>query len=79
MANFRYLPNTEQDRQEMLETIGVKDIMDIFSDIPEEVRRKEKMNLPEALSEMELVKELGKMAGKNTTSSQMPYFIGAGT
>lgn len=79
MANFRYLPNTEQDRQEMLEIIGVKDIMDIFSDIPEEVRRKEKMNLPEALSEMELVKELGNMAGKNTTSSQMPYFIGAGT
>ena len=34
MANFRYLPNTDQDRQAMLDKIGVKDIMDIFSDIP---------------------------------------------
>ena len=77
MANFRYLPNTEQDRKAMLETIGVKDIMDIFSDLPENVRRTG-MNLPAPLSEVELVKEMGAMAAKNTTSSQMPYFLGAG-
>lgn len=77
MANFRYLPNTEQDRKAMLETIGVKDIMDIFSDVPKDVLR-DKMNLPAPLSEVELVKEMGAMAAKNTTSSQMPYFLGAG-
>ncbi|MGX7109235.1 aminomethyl-transferring glycine dehydrogenase subunit GcvPA [Facklamia miroungae] len=79
MANFRYLPNTEQDRQAMLETIGVKDIMDIFSDLPENVRREGKMNLPEPLSEMEIVKEMTKMAALNTSSSQKPFFLGAGT
>ena len=78
MANFRYLPNTDQDRQAMLDKIGVKDIMDIFSDIPKNVLREGKMNLPEPLSEMEIVKELGKMAAKNTTASQVPYFLGAG-
>ena len=77
MANFRYLPNTEQDRKAMLETIGVKDIMDIFADIPENVRR-DGMNLPAPLSEMELVKEMSAMAAKNMTSSQAPYFLGAG-
>ena len=76
MANFRYLPNTDQDRQAMLDKIGVKDIMDIFSDIPKNVLREGKMNLPEPLSEMEIVKELGKMAAKNTTASQVPYFLG---
>ena len=79
MANFRYLPNTDQDRQEMLEKIGVKDIMDIFSDVPENVRREGTMNLPEALSEYELLKETSLMAAKNTTASQKPYFLGAGT
>lgn len=79
MANFRYLPNTDQDRQEMLEKIGVKEIMDIFQDIPEEGRRTEAMDLPEPLSEYELLKEIGSMAAENTTATQMPFFIGAGT
>ncbi|MGF3072561.1 aminomethyl-transferring glycine dehydrogenase subunit GcvPA [Facklamia sp. P12945] len=79
MAKFRYLPNTDQDRQAMLETIGVKDIMDIFSDLPENVRRTGKMNLPEPLSELEIVKELTRMSALNTSSSQMPFFLGAGT
>lgn len=77
MKNYRYLPNTEQDRKEMLEVIGAKDVMDLFSDIPENVRNKEKMNLPKELSEYELLKHARTLAAKNTTASEMPYFIGA--
>lgn len=79
MANFRYLPNTDQDRQAMLEAIGVNDIMDIFSDIPENIRRKDTMNLLEPLSEMEIVREMSQMAAMNTSSSQKPFFLGGGT
>lgn len=78
MANYRYLPNTEKDRQEMLETIGVKDVMDLFSDVPKEVLRNEKMDLPDALSEYELKKYFADLAAQNTSASQKPYFLGAG-
>ena len=62
MKKFRYLPNTEQDRQDMLEVIGAKDIMDLFSDIPENVRLDEPMDLPASLSEYELLKHARELA-----------------
>lgn len=78
MKKFRYLPNTEQDRQDMLEIIGAKDIMDLFSDIPENVRLDEPMDLHASLSEYELLKHARELASKNTTASELPYFLGAG-
>lgn len=36
----RYLPATEKDKQEMLATIGVSSIDDLFADIPENVKYK---------------------------------------
>ena len=78
MNKFRYLPNTEQERQDMLEIIGAKDIMDLFSDIPENVRLDEPMDLPASLSEYELLKHARELASKNTTASELPYFLGAG-
>lgn len=78
MMDFRYLPNTDKDREEMLEVIGAKDIMDLFNDIPEKVKINEQMNLPESLSEYELIKHAQELANKNVTASQVPYFIGAG-
>lgn len=78
MVHFRYLPNTDKDREEMLDVIGAKDIMDLYRDVPEEVQRKEPMNLPKPLSEYELLKEANRLASKNTTSSQVPFFLGAG-
>lgn len=79
MVQRRYLPNTEQDRKEMLESIGVNDVMDLYEAVPENIRRDGKMNLPEAMSEYELLKYFNELAGKNVNSSQVPYFIGAGT
>lgn len=78
MTNFRYLPNTDKDRAEMLEKIGAENVMDLFSDIPESVRINEKMDLPDALSEYELLKHARGLAEKNTTASDMPYFLGGG-
>lgn len=78
MTNFRYLPNTDKDRKDMLKVIGVESVAELFSDIPEDVLLNEKMALPEKLSEYELLKHARELAGKNTTASQMPYFLGAG-
>lgn len=77
----RYLPITEQDRKDMLDTIGVSSIRDLFSDIPESTRAtKEKaIELEEALSEQSLTKHMKELASKNTTTETHAYFLGAGT
>ncbi|QOY36093.1 aminomethyl-transferring glycine dehydrogenase subunit GcvPA [Anaerobacillus isosaccharinicus] len=75
---FRYLPVTEQDKQEMMETIGVKSVEELFADIPEKVRFKGEMNLKVALSEPDTVKELGRMASRNANTQDYTSFLGAG-
>ncbi len=61
----RYLPMTEEDKKEMLQTIGVQTIDELFSDIPESVRFKGDLKIKEVKSEPELLKELSQMASKN--------------
>lgn len=76
--NHRYLPMTEADQKEMLETIGVESIEDLFSDIPKDIRFKGEMNLKEALKETELVSYFQELASKNVSIKQVPSFLGAG-
>ncbi len=75
----RYLPMTETDKQEMLATIGVKSIDELFADIPEQVRFKGLYNIKKAKSEPELVKELTELAAKNANLREYACFLGAGT
>lgn len=74
----RYLPMTEQDQREMLDSIGVDNVNDLFEDIPEKVRFKGDYKIKEAKSETELVKELTKMAAKNADLKSHSSFLGAG-
>lgn len=74
----RYLPMTEADRKEMLATIGVNSIDELFSDIPERVRFKGEYNIKPAATETALTKELSKMAQKNADLKSNTSFIGAG-
>ncbi|MGG1628729.1 aminomethyl-transferring glycine dehydrogenase subunit GcvPA [Rossellomorea sp. NRS-1567] len=74
----RYLPMTEQDQREMLDSIGVDSVNDLFEDIPEKVRFKGDYKIKEAKSETELVKELTKMAAKNADLRSHTSFLGAG-
>ncbi|WP_274307351.1 aminomethyl-transferring glycine dehydrogenase subunit GcvPA [Solibacillus daqui] len=74
----RYLPMTEQDQQEMLATIGVATIDELFADIPEKVRFKGQYNIKEAKSEAALMKELAQLAAKNKDTATNVSFLGAG-
>ncbi|WP_431029838.1 aminomethyl-transferring glycine dehydrogenase subunit GcvPA [Lysinibacillus sp. LZ02] len=74
----RYLPMTEQDQKEMLETIGVSSIDELFSDIPEKVRFQGLYNIKEAKSEAALMKELSQLAAKNADTASNVSFLGAG-
>src|SRR5690625_870425 len=75
---FRYLPMTESDKKEMLDSIGVESTDELFSDIPKEVRLNRKLDLKDTVSEYELTKELTEMAGKNANLQEYTSFLGAG-
>ncbi len=78
MGGKHYLPLTDQDRKEMLATIGVKSVEDLFSDIPQEVRLQREMDLPPALAESEVLKHLNSLAAKNKHFNNCVSFMGAG-
>ncbi len=74
----RYLPMTEQDKNEMLATIGIESVDELFSDIPESVRFNGLYNIKEAKSEASLLKELKQLAAKNEDTEANVSFLGAG-
>ena len=71
---MRYLPQTEHDIKYMLKTIGVDSVGDLFRGVPDELILKEPLNLPPALSEPELRREMLRLAGPTPG----PTFLGAG-
>jgi glycine dehydrogenase subunit 1 len=75
---LRYLPHTAEDRADMLATIGVASIDDLFSDIPEDKRLKGLVGLPKHKSELEVSRTLRGIARKNHVASDGPFFVGAG-
>jgi len=74
-----YIPNTEEDQKEMLKEIGAESIEALFCAIPQNLRLKTDLNLPSSLSEMELVKELKGLCGKNAHLDEYVSFLGAGS
>ncbi len=72
-----YIANTEADQRAMLDVIGVRSLDDLFADIPES-QRDPPLDLPNPLSEPELLAELSALAGRNRPPGQMPSFLGGG-
>ncbi|WP_217586690.1 aminomethyl-transferring glycine dehydrogenase subunit GcvPA [Lentibacillus saliphilus] len=75
---FRYLPMTDKDKQDMLDAVGVTSTEDLFADIPQQVRFKGEMNLKKPVNEHELKAELLKMSTKNMNLQTHRSFLGAG-
>lgn len=72
-----YIPHTETDRQEMLRTVGVDDVGDLFHDVPEAVRFPS-LDLPKAASELEILQELEALGAANVNLKEVSCFLGAG-
>jgi len=72
-----YIPHTDADREEMLNTIGVERIEGLFQDVPSE-HRFPNLDLPPALTEMEVLTELQDLAWANDTARDLASFLGAG-
>jgi len=70
-----YIANTSQDVKEMLSAIGVGSIHDLFKDI-KTCHAPKSFDLPEGLSEFEVVEYVRSLAGKN--ASNLTLFVGGG-
>jgi len=73
-----FIPNTEADREAMLERIGVQNFEELISNIPEELKFKTAFNLPEPLSELEVVREVHNKTQCNQSTSDAISFLGGG-
>jgi len=62
----RHIGPSSSDLKDMLKVIGVKSIEDLLSQtIPDKIRLKSDLNIPEAISEMEFLKEIKKFSSLN--------------
>lgn len=74
----RYLPMTEQDRQEMLAAVGATSVDELFADIPESVRFQGELNISEALNEQAMLRHMRALSGRNADFDRYASFLGAG-
>src|SRR5262245_1225802 len=76
---MRYLPLTDADRKQMLARIGVANVDALFADIPEDKRLNgRRLDLPNAKSELEVERALGRLAARNVPAGSVPFFVGVG-
>lgn len=73
-----YVPHTDQDRAEMLATIGVESIDDLFIEIPENLRLMRELDIPSAKNEYELYLHLATLARQNLDATRLDWYLGAG-
>jgi glycine dehydrogenase subunit 1 len=74
---LRYIPNSPEERTEMLRQIGLSSPEELFHSIPEDLRLRGPLNTPAALSEIELLAGFESMAERNS-AARRSSFLGAG-
>lgn len=72
-----FVPHTDAEREEMLKVTGVERLEDLFTDVPEGYRFP-KLNLPDGLTEMEIMADLQEIASGNASTRDLVCFLGAG-
>jgi glycine dehydrogenase subunit 1 len=73
----RYIPNSPEERQEMLAALGLGSADRLFDSIPNDVLLRRPLRTPAALSEIELLERFEQLAARNV-AARRPSFVGAG-
>ena len=73
-----YTPNTDADRRQMLDAIGVDSVDELFADIPSQ-HRNPALDLPPPMSEFDLKRYFAELASMNKTPGDYACFLGAGS
>ncbi len=74
---MRYIPNSPEERDEMLAVVGLSNAKELFRSIPEDVQLNRVLNVTDPLAESEVIAAMEGMAAKNTAATK-PSFLGAG-
>jgi glycine dehydrogenase subunit 1 len=74
---LRYIPNSPEERAEMLQQVGVASVENLFSSIPENLRLREHLQVPAAMSELELLNRFDELAARNQAAKRIG-FLGGG-
>jgi len=74
---LRYIPNSPDERADMLQQIGVASIEKLFESIPETLRLREHLKVPAAMSELELLKRFEDIGARNQAAQRIS-FLGGG-
>ncbi len=75
---MNYTQITPAQRQEMFKAIGISDIDELFTPIPEALRLDRELDLPAPASELELQRELNRLGRQNNGSDTHACFMGGG-
>jgi glycine cleavage system P protein (glycine dehydrogenase) subunit 1 len=77
---YPYIPNSVPATKEaMLKAVNAKSMEELYADIPESIRFKGRLNLPEPLlSEAALVRHVEGLLAKNQSTREVMSFLGAG-
>jgi glycine dehydrogenase subunit 1 len=78
MEKHPWIPMTDEVKQEMLRSIGKKDLEDLFSNIPSKFRLNRDLNIPESHTEIEVAQQMNYLADKNRSADNGRVFLGAG-
>lgn len=78
---YPYIPNSAPEvKKQMLEELGLKDVEEIYAEIPEHLRFKDEMDLPEPLlSEYELKRHVEEILAQDKDCKEYLNFLGGGT
>ena len=73
-----YVQHTAEDIERMLQTIGLAELDDLFRSIPEAIRFRGDLDIPDRLGESGIVREFQRLGARNRRLDDMPSFLGAG-
>ena len=73
MSKTPFCATSEQDQALMFKTLGIESFDDLFAAIPDHLRA-ESVNIPDGMSEMEMMQHLRRVASKN--ASHLVNFAG---
>ena len=73
-----YIPHTEEDIREMLQRIGLESVEELFSTVPDRLKRSAPLDLPSALSQEDLRREFADLAERNASRREWLHFLGGG-
>jgi glycine cleavage system P protein (glycine dehydrogenase) subunit 1 len=75
---MRYTPQTSADKARMLREIGCASIEDLTRHVPQSLRERAAIALPDGMTELEVRRRMSALAARNVSAADWSFFLGGG-